>query len=109
MAPPDFQHELSDVWQQFVIPVGSILGTIAMVLVGVLKFRDKRMESTVEASRTWRDLAEARDAEIDEKDRKLASRDRYIARLERQNQFLWDKVAPSERESLERLSRLRDD
>jgi len=105
---PSWEREISDLWAALFVPASAVIGTIGVILLALTRFKDKRMEGALEASTTWRELAQSREATNVDLERKAVSRDRYIQRLERQNSFLWDQLAPEKREEVSRKWNLRE-
>jgi hypothetical protein len=88
----NWEHEVTNLLQQYVVPATSVVGTIVVALYALTQHSKVRMENEIEATATWRDLAQSRDASITDLKQKLASRDRRIIKLERRLEFLWKQV-----------------
>lgn len=64
LVPPPFG--LSVLVTQYFPTVIAIVGTISVALGGLSKFKEKRQADLIEATTTWRELAESRQALLEE-------------------------------------------
>jgi hypothetical protein len=70
----------------------AIVGTIALALGSLSKYRETRMANMLEATTTWRGLAESRQAALEEERNKNA---RLLAEnddLKRQTAYWWEQM-----------------
>lgn len=75
----------------------AIGGTIAVILASIGRFKDKRMENLQEASTTWRELAESREADNRAKDAEIVVLKEEVQRLRRRNNYLWDQLTTAQK------------
>jgi uncharacterized coiled-coil protein SlyX len=73
------------IFSQYFPAMLAIVGTIAIGVGGISKYREKRLADMLEATTTWKSLAESRAAVI-------ADLKEKIAKLERQNQDYRDQA-----------------
>ena len=78
-----------------------LLGTIMVVAASIGKFKDKRMENVIEASATWRELAESREAENKKLQHEIRDCNSVIARKDRQLDFLWSHMDDAKKRQLQ--------
>jgi hypothetical protein len=70
----------------------AIVGTLALSLAGFSKYREKRVADMLEATTTWRSLAESRQAMIFDLRQKVTTLDRENADLRNQVAYYWGEV-----------------
>lgn len=70
----------------------AIVGTIALALGSLTKFRETRIANMLEATTTWKSLAESRQALLDEERETVARLTRSVADLKAQNDYLWGQL-----------------
>jgi hypothetical protein len=85
-----WEAEVSDLVNKFIVPAASVVAIIIVVGFAAAKSRDGRMDNIREASTTWRELAESREAKIGELERDVKDRDDHINRLQTRNDYLWN-------------------
>jgi len=83
--PPGLGSVLS---QYFPIAAG-IVGTIAVALGGLSKFKEKRQADLMDATTTWRQLAEARHAALEEERERAKTIVRLLTESREREQSLW--------------------
>lgn len=87
--PITWEAEVSDLWSRFFIPAMSIIFTATVIAYAAVKYRDNRMAGALEASETWRELAQSREAKISELEKKLEIAMLRNNQLDDRNQYLW--------------------
>jgi hypothetical protein len=83
---------LGALFTQYFPAVLAIVGTIAIGLGGLSKYREKRMADMLEATTTWKSLAESRGALIADLKAQVGRLEEKVAALSRENQDARDQV-----------------
>jgi cell division protein FtsB len=83
-------------FSQFVVsylPIAiSVAGTIAVALGGFSAFRTNRAAALLEATTTWRELAEARQARITALETENARLEAELHNMRRNLAYLWEQI-----------------
>jgi hypothetical protein len=87
MTPPP--PSLGSVITQYFPLVAGIVGTIAVSLGGLAKFKEKRQADLMDATTTWRQLAEARHAALEEERERAKTIIRLLTESREREQSLW--------------------
>jgi hypothetical protein len=83
---------ISSALSQYFPVILAIVGTIAIALGGLSKYRETRAKDMLEATTTWKTLAESRQAALVEIRERCAMLERQLAESREQAAYYWKEL-----------------